>query len=257
MKRFSVIIVALLSLAYLAALGIALYTQFLCSDSDVTERWLGESAEIVSSHSLPNGGHEWLFKADEAALRDILRTLHAEPTARGTVYQPSAPIILTDEKKVIMMGNDAYDVRIECFQGGHVQMDWTPHSESTFEYTPVYLPTQPNEIPGKLRLFSAFGMILGPALPVNAALLLLMPFGSRRGTLWYLLPLVHAGVLGSMGFLSALQAGEPFNCVLAPFLALFWCPVSLLQSLIFGGMVRLCHALSCKQETPKMPQVPS
>lgn len=255
MKHFLVIIVALLSLAYLAALGISLYAQFLCSDMAVTEQWLGERAEIVGSHTLPNGGHEWLFKADEAVIRDILRTLHAEPTATDSVYQPSLTLILTDKKGEHDF--KGYDVRIERFQGGHVQMEWTPHDENAFEYIPVYLPTQPNEVHHMLSGFSLFVMILGPAIPVDAALLLLMPFGSRRGTLWYLLPLVHAGVIGCVGFLSALQAGEPFMCIIALILALCWCPVSLLQSLLFGGAVRLCRALSRKQETPKLPQVPS
>lgn len=249
MKRILVLFVALLFLAYFAALGFDLHTRLLCSDTDITDQWLGERVEMISSNATPNTGKQWLFKADEAALRDILRTLHANPTETGTVYQPALPIILTDEKAVKVLGYDAYDVRIECFQGGHVQMDWIPHDENAFEYIPVYLPTQPNELLDKLGLFSAIEMILGPAIPLNAALLLLMPFGSRQRLLRYLLPLVHAGILACMGFLYGLKAGEPFACVIAPVFALFWCPVSLLQSLLFGGIVRLCRVISEKRRT--------
>ncbi len=255
MNRLHHLVVVLLFLADLAALGVFLHATFLGTDADIATVWLGDRTELISSRALPDGGRQWLCKADETARREIVQTLHAEPTDEDGVYQTPRPIILTDKAGPHL--EEAYDVRLDCFEHGHLQLGWWRHEEDAFDFIPVRLPAEPPTFRRKLWELSAWVTLLGPAIPVDAALLLLLPFGPRRRRLWYGLPLVHAGILCVTIFLSGLKAGEPFNSLMAPLLALLWCPVSLLQSLLFGGIVRLCHALSCKQETPKMPQVPS
>lgn len=266
MKRLLLFLLAALGLLYLAVMGLLAHDAALSRGWWAVQPWLGERPDVVRHERLPHA-EAWLVKADDARIRDWVHTLHAEEgvvtdelpaTSRRSlngftclqVFTTAQPCRLLSPRGAII----AESVRISLYRlnGGYAYLYYRPEPNAVEDRLELRAESTPR------LLFLSWDVIpyvclIGPTLLIDAALLLLLPFGARRRRLWYLLPLVYVPVVMLFIGLSfgAQDAATPIVILLACIgFSVLWYGFSLLQSLIFGGIVRLCRALFRKEKTP-------
>lgn len=259
-------LLGLLGVLYAVAVLFALYLAATAGQGkwERVEPWFGAEPEVVRSRDQTDFGSAWLVKADETWVSELVRRTQSEPTKerrtddevigeyRGrrrilATYQPEKPLLLLNTDGSPDIG--PRKLSIEVLSDGYAIIDWRPYYSRDREggYLPIRADfDRDTRKELALALIAIPFLAFGPTLIIDAALLLLLPPGPRRRKLWYLLPLGHGGVLLLVALCSALSDGESLGLIAAPFIALFWCLFSLLQSLFFGGAVRLaayvCHA---------------
>lgn len=266
MKRFLLFLLAVLGLLYLASMGLLAHDAALSRGWWAVQPWLGERPDVVRHERLPHA-EAWLVKADDARLLDWVQVLHAEEgevtdelpaISRSSLNGFTCQQVFTTPQPCRLLSTSGADVaesvRISLYRlnGGYAYLYYRPESNAAGEQLELRAEST------TLLLFLCrdvcrYVCLIGPTLLIDAALLLLLPFGARRRRLWYLLPLVYVPVV--MLFIGlcfgAQDEATPFVILLACIgFSVSWYGLSLLQSLIFGGVVRLCRALFRKEETP-------
>ncbi len=274
MKRLLLFLLAFLGLGYAVLVLFALYLAHTIGHADwaETEPWFGPEPEVVESRSREEWGSAWLVKADDAWVASLVQRVHAEPAEpladeephvlayrRGhrisESYRTPKPLRLVGASGSTYFGR--YQLNIDVLSDGYADLRWLPYDRYGCDATktePLELCAASDPRPWRKQMLTATSLIVcnvGPTLLIDAALLLLLPSGARRRRLWYLLPLAYVPVVMLfIGlFISAQDEATPFVILLAIFaFSWFWCGLSLLQSLLFGGMVRLCRFVSEKRQ---------
>lgn len=257
MKRFAIALLSVLSLLFVAACSLTMYVNLCSNDWAGLEPWFGEEPEILST-SFSEYGTTWTMKEDRERLKQLAATLHAvplspdddapcSPDADEVVFETSTPVRLcyTDGEIV----TEPHHLRIFCEGDGTARVEWSERPEwmkrsDDEKFIDVTVErSQPH--PDCLtygRDVSISIVLIGPTLLVNAWLLLLLPHALDKRLLWYVLPLAYEGIQ----ILYPLAFGDTSLMALAiPFL-LLWPFFSLLQSLLFSGMVKFAMRFSRK-----------
>lgn len=265
MKRVLLLLLSLLGLLHLAAIGLLAHDAALSRGWWAVQPWLGERPDVVRHEQMPSA-EAWLVKADDACIRDWVQALHAEErevteeipaisrsslngfTCQQVFTTPQPCRLLSPSGAVVAEG-----VRLSLYRlnGDYAYLYDRQEPDAAGEQLELRAESTP------LLLFLCrdvcpYVCMLGPTLLIDAALLLLLPFGARRRRLWYLLPLAYVPVV--MLFIGlcfgAQDEATPFVILLACLgFSWVWCGLSLLQSLLFGGIVRLCRFVSEKYRT--------
>lgn len=264
MKRFFATLLALVCLIYVSALAYAVYGSFFDRPWKELEPWFGEEPEIIAGNRSLLGCTTWIAETSPERISELAERLHAKPfflldlpeEERPYVTYTSHAYVRLDGAKSLL-NSAPHRVTIDWLNHEQVHIRWQAFPERETEPS-LIVPRQGDRLgnteefsallPGVCKgdvLLGAWGMLaLGPTLLVNAALLLL-PHTRRRKRMWYLLPLCYAAFLFLYIAAYALAEGTAgeYHVVLftALLLSLLWCLFSLLQSLLFGGIVRLCR----------------
>lgn len=258
LKRLSLALLSVLSLLFVAACGLTMYVNLCSNDWAGLEPWFGEEPEILST-SFSEYGTTWTMKEDRERLKQLAATLHAEPLspdddtpcspdADEVVFETATPVRLcyTDGEIV----TEPHHLRIFCEGNGTARVEWSEHPEwmkCSDDEKVIDVTAERSElrhdcltsIQSEWDAVAAAIALIGPTLLVNAWLLLLLPHALDKRLLWYLLPLAYEGIQ----ILYPLAFGDTSLMALAiPFL-LLWPFFSLLQSLIFFGLVTLIHSI--------------
>lgn len=265
MKRFLLFLLAVLGLLYLASMGLLAHDAALSRGWWAVQPWLGERPDVVRHERLPHA-EAWLVKADDARLLDWVQVLHAEECevtdelpaiSRSSLNGFTCQQVFTTPQPCRLMSPSgaivAESVRISLYRlnGGYAYLYYRPEPNAVEEQLELRAESTP------LLLFlsrdvSPYVCLIGPTLLIDAALLLLLPFGALRRRLWYLLPFAYVPVvMFTIGLcFGAQDAATPIVILLACIgFSVLWYGFSLLQSLLFGGIVRLCRFVSEKHRT--------
>lgn len=243
---------SLLSLLFVAVCGLTMYDNLCSNDWADVEPWFGEEPEILSTSS-SEYGTTWTVKEDRERLKQLAETLHAvpfspdddapcSPDADEVVFETATPVRLRYADGEMFA--EPHHLRIICEGDGTARVEWI--EDLTYENV-IDLTTERSVsctdcltfVQSKWRDISIYIVLIGPTLLVNAWLLLLLPHALDKRLLWYVLPLAYEGIQ----ILYPLAFGDTSLMALAiPFLIL-WPFFSLLQSLIFFGLVTLIHSI--------------
>lgn len=252
LKRFSITLLSVLSLLFVAACGLTMVGILCPNDWADVEPWFGEEPVILSSRS-SEYGTTWMVKEDRERLKQLAAALHAaphspdedapcSPDAAEVVFETETPVCLRYADGEIC--TEPHHLRIICEGDGTARVEWI--EALTYENV-IDLTAEPSEVrpdcltcvQNEWRDVSMYISLIGPTLLVNAWLLLLLPHALDKRLLWYMLPLAYEGIQ----ILYPLAFGDASLMALAiPFL-LLWPFFSLLQSLLFFGLVALVHRL--------------
>lgn len=254
MKRLSLALLSLLSLLFVAACSLTMYANLCSNDWAGLKPWFGEEPEILSIRS-SEYGTTWTVKEDRERLKQLAASLHAvplspdddepcSPDADEVVFETETPVRLCYTDGEIVTG--PHHLRIICEGDGTARVEWVEHpdAENAIDVTTERTEARTDCLSSAKDVLIDI-VLIGPTLLVNAWLLLLLPHALDKRLLWYLLPLAYEG----LQILYPLAFGDASLMALAiPFL-LLWPFFSLLQSLLFGGIVRLCRFVSEKCRT--------
>lgn len=258
LKRLSLALLSVLSLLFVAVVAGSVYNAFFSHHWGDVEPWFGAEPDIISSKH-GEYGSVWMVKADKARLQQLAERMHAEPSSPGAKqveYATTHPIRLryVDGSTHTLL----HHLRITGYHDGTARLAWLtadtePGTKAVDVTAPVSMPRFLSLSRNDWRELAWKIFLFGPTLLTDAWLLFL-PLSKCRRWLWFVLPLAYAGVLILFFSFRAISDGEPSGIIAASVIALFWCAFSLLQSLLFFGLVTLARV---GLHHPAHPDTPS
>lgn len=256
MKRFFIVLLAMIGGGYVLALLLSAYGLFISRGWWVVEPWLGERPEIVYHDTF--SGSAWRFKADKVRIQEMVQRLQAVPIAypdddydeafahlclgrhydtaayrtphRCRLMTPNGWVLTEDSVCDIWELTDGY-AYLRLRNIDDAERERVDYPAPSFPFLYYLMP------------LAAIGVSFGPALPLVGALYFLPLTDRRRRRLGKLLPLLHLLYLLPCLFIlerdDSAPIGTPTDYTLILTAALLWCGFSLLQSALMNKAVSL------------------
>lgn len=239
-KRLAIALLSLCSLLFLAAVAGGVYGEFFSHRWAEMEPWFGAEPDIIR-YSKSRRGESWEVKAEEARIRQLADALHAEPCPpeeAAAKFATAHPIRLCDAD-----GRECYAPRFLSITCNHDGTTCVARYASIGDTQNVVDVTAAAPLPRFLFLTrfdwmwlaGLIAIITGPTLLVDAWLLLL-PRSRWRTLLWFVLPLAYGFAHFLYNFIPSLGNRSVEESLM---IVLIWCVFSLLQSLLFFGLIAL------------------